>query len=165
MQSKNGDVLSLPARFGEAIGVFVLLLWLGFLAYHQIADTGFYTDEFGFLEMVCLYGPAILALIAPITRAVTGRRNPARPYEAFASMFQAAGAIWLLIVFPFDYAFLADALPDPIRFVLSWVTDDIARIIFIIMIIASPITAMTNLWRYLTFPRFSDREPTRTAKV
>jgi hypothetical protein len=146
------------------IAVPILLLMFSFLLYHQLADTGFYTDEFGFLEMVCLYGPAILALIAPIARVVTGRRNPARPFEAFTNLIQTFTAIWLLTVFPFDYTHLADALPGPIRFVLSWVTDDIARIIFIIMIIASPITAMTNLWRYVTFPRFSDRGPARTAK-
>jgi hypothetical protein len=159
MQAKNKDMLSPGQRVGEVISVCALFVTFGFVLYHQLADTGFFTDEFGFLEKLCIYGPLFLGMVAPIIRAVTGRRNPARPYEAFSNICLAAGTYWLLQVFPLDYTHLADALPAPLRFSLSWVADDIARIVLTLMIIASSISAIAITVRYLTFPRHPRHMP------
>ena len=156
MRSIKQDALKPSERVGELFAVQMLLLMLGFLVYHLVADTGFYTDEFGLFEKLCLFGPIVAAMYAPLTRLILGRRNPARPLEASADLLQALGSLWLLMVFPFDYSHLPDALPGFLRFTLSWVTDDIARIVFILMIAVGMISAIGIMWRYVTFPRLRE---------
>ena len=144
----SNEFLTPLQRLIEFITIAGMLLLIGFLAYHQIADTGFFTDRFGSIEMASLYAPALLSLAAPLTRALSGHRNSARPFEAATNLFLAAGSLWLLSVFPFNYAHLADPLPDAIQFVLSWVTNDIAKLFFILQVIICPIAAIAIMWKY-----------------
>jgi hypothetical protein len=153
VQKQDRETLSVLARWGEVIIIGMMLFLLAFLVYHQTANTGFFTEKFGSLEMVCLYGPLLLGIAAPAVRAYTGRRNPGRPFEAATSLFLAAGSLWLLSVFPFSFAHLADALPQSIRFILAWVTDDIGRIPLILQVIIGPITAILTTWRFLSMRR------------
>src|SRR5215471_388754 len=102
------EILTIPQRWGEGVTIVVMLLLLSFFAYHQAANTGFFTAKFGVIEMFFLYGPILLSLVAPGSRALNGHRNPARPLEAATNMFLAIAALWLLTVFPFNYAHLAD---------------------------------------------------------
>ncbi len=81
VEKNDKEVLTTSQRWVELISVFAMLLLFGFFAYHQVANTGFFTDKFGVLEMFCLYGPILVSLAAPIARALNGRRNPARPFE------------------------------------------------------------------------------------
>lgn len=148
LKKPDRESLSPAARVGEIILLGMCLLLLAFLVYHQAANTGFYTEKFGTFEMLCLYVPLLLAFSAPAVRALTGHRNPGRPFEAVTSLLLAGAAAWLLVVFPFNYAHLADALPQGVRFILAWVTDDIARIVFILQIVVGPLSALVNLWRY-----------------
>lgn len=144
------EVLSTPARWAELVIVAAMLVLLGFLVNHQSVNSGFFTEKFGTFEMVCLYGPILLSLAAPIVRAVIGRRNPARPYEAATSLFLGLGSLWLLNVFPFDFTHLADTLPSGLQFVLAWFTNDIGRIPLILQVIIGPISAIVHLWKYAT---------------
>jgi hypothetical protein len=113
-------------------------------------NTGFFTEKFGGLEMLCLYGPLLFGISAPAIRALTGQRNPARPFEAAASLFLSLGSLGLLTVFPLDYTHLADALPRGLRFLLAWVTDDIARVVLVIQIIIGPFVALIAIWKYVS---------------
>lgn len=142
------DRLSPPARLGEVIMIICMLLLFAFFVYHQSAETGFFTEKFGVLEMICLYVPLLLGMSAPAVRAWTGHRNPARPFEAVTSLLLALGALWLLIVFPFDYSHLADTLPNSVQFILAWVTDGIAKVVFLLQIVFGPISALVTMWRY-----------------
>lgn len=136
-------------RFGELVAVVVMLLMMAFFVYHQVTDTGFFTAKFGPQAMFFFYGPMLLALTAPLTRALVGRRNPARLVEAVANLFQLIAAVWLLTVFPFNFAHLADALPGPLHFVLAWFNDDLGRLVLILQIIVCPIVVLVRIWQYL----------------
>ncbi len=152
-KSKNKydqDSISSPLRLAEIFFALCLLLLFAFLANHQITDTGFFTSEFGTLHMVCLYVPLILGINAPLVRAWTGKRNTARPFEIFTSLTLAFGSLILVTTFPFDYSHLADTLPQPLQFVLAWVTDDIGRIVLTLQVVIGPITAMTTGWKYMS---------------
>jgi hypothetical protein len=152
----NDEVLATWQRWAELLIVVATLLLFGFFAYHQLTSTGFFTAKFGSLEMFFLYGPILLSLAAPVARAWIGRRNPARPVEAAANLFLGVGSVWLLIVFPFNFSHLADVLPGAIRFVLSWVTNDIGKIPLILQVIVGLISALSTTWKYLSVRR---REP------
>ena len=152
-EKADREILTLPQRFGEVVTLVVTLLFLSFFAYHQAANTGFFTAAFGPQAMFFFYGPLLLSMAAPMTRALLGRRNPARPLEVVTNLFVAIAALWLLIVFPFNFAHLADALPTGIRFLLAWVNNDIGRIPLILQLIVCPIVALVTTWQYLAHRR------------
>ncbi|HVB62779.1 MAG TPA: hypothetical protein VNE61_16420 [Ktedonobacteraceae bacterium] len=152
-EKTDKEVLTTGQRFGEFVSVVATLLLCGFFVYHQVANTGFFTAKFGALEMFCLYGPILVSLAAPAVRAVTGRRNPARPLEVATNVFMAIAALWLLEVFPFNFSHLADALPGAIHFVLAWITNDIGKVLLILQIIIGSISAFLTTWKYLSMRR------------
>jgi hypothetical protein len=121
-----------------------------FFAYHQLANTGFFSSSYGGLEMILLYGSILFSALAPLTRALTGRRNPARPVETAGNIFFEAAQIWLLILFPFNFSHLSAALPSQLGFLLSWITNDIGRILLVLGIISMPVFASINIRRYLS---------------
>jgi hypothetical protein len=147
-QRIDREFLTPSQRFGEMAAIIVMLLFFSFFVYHQAANTGFFTAKFGSQEMFFFYGPMLLSLAAPLIRAMVGRRNPSRPAEAVTNLFQTVAAVWLLVVFPFNFAHLADALPSPLHFVLAWVNNDIGRLVMIIQIIICPIVALVRTWQY-----------------
>jgi hypothetical protein len=157
IEEKPGrEVLTAGQRFGEIISIIVMLLVFGFFVSHQRTDTGFFAARFGAVEMFCLYGPILLSLFAPAVRALSGRRNPARPLEVATNVFMALAAIWLLLVFPFNFSHLADALPAAIRFVIAWINNDIGKVALILQTIVCPIIAIATTWKYVSVRR---REP------
>lgn len=145
------EILTPPGRLGELVLVAFMFVLFGFFVYHQTTNTGFFTDKFGTLEMLALYGPILLGMAAPLSRALTGHRNPARPLEALGSLALALGSLWLLVVFPFDYTHLADPLPQGTRFIMSWISDNIGRLFLILQIIIGPIAAVIQMIKYLTY--------------
>ncbi|MBL8154869.1 MAG: hypothetical protein JNM70_11855 [Anaerolineae bacterium] len=145
------DRLSLALRGIEVFFALCLLLLFGFFIYHQTQPTGFFTEKFGTLEMFWLYAPLLFGLSAPLIRAWTGHRNPARPFEAATSLFLAVAALWLLSVFPFNFAHLADALPEGLRFLLAWITDGVGQFFLLLQIIIGVPTALVAIWRYFSF--------------
>lgn len=152
-EKTDKEVLTTPQRWGELISVFPMLLLFSFFVYHQVANTGFFTAKFGALEMFCLYGPILLSLVAPVVRAVSGRRNPARPFDIATYLFLAIAALWFLMVFPFNFSHLADALPGAFHFVLAWITNDIGRVFLILQVIIGPISAILTTRKYLSLRR------------
>lgn len=147
-ESTDREVLSPAARIGDTAIILAMLGLLAFLLIHQLRGTGFFTTEFGPFEMFCLYGPILVQFAAPVIRVVTGRRNPARPYEAATNLFLMVGSLWLLIRFPFDFSHLADVLPEGLQFLLAWVTDLLGGIALALQVITAPINAVRELWRY-----------------
>lgn len=151
MNAYDHDRMTVVQRMVEVITIFPMIGLFGFFVYHQQVNSGFFTEKFGVLQALCLYVPLILGLFAPAVRAWTGHRNPARPYEIATSLLLSLGSLVLLIGFPFSFAHLADTLPEGLRFILAWVTDDIGRILMILQIIIGPITAVLAAWRYFSY--------------
>lgn len=156
----NNEFLDLGQRFGEIVAAVIVLLILAFYLYHQTSNTGFFTAKFGGWEMFAFYGPIILSLVPPIGRAVIGRRNPIRPYEAAGNIFFAFALLYLLIVFPFNFAHFSDALPTFLRFTLSWVTNDIAKVVLALAVAGGLISAGYNIVKYVMYhPTASSSQP------
>ncbi len=149
----DNDILSPSQRWSGLTVIVAMLALLGFFAAHQLANTGFFTDKFGSLEMLALYVPILISFAAPIVRAISGRQNPARPFEAAMNISLAIGSLWLVIVFPFNFMHLTDVLPGAIRFVLSWITDDIARWVLILQVIIGVIIAPLTIFTFFSIRR------------
>ena len=152
VEKTDKEVLTTAQRWGEvSISVVPMLLLFGFFADHQVAHiTGLLHSRIRSVgEMFCLYGPILVSLAAPGVRAVSGRRNPARPFDAATYVFLAIAALWFLMVFPFNFSYLADALPGALHFVLSWITNDIGKVFLILQVIIGPISAFLTTRKYL----------------
>jgi hypothetical protein len=153
VEKTNEEILTKSQRWAGLTIVGAMLLLCGFFAYHQFANTGFFTAAFGSAEMFSLYGPILLSFAAPVIRALSGRKNSARPFEAATSLFLAMGSLWLFIVFPFNFSHLADILPGVIRIILSWITNDIGRLVLILQVIIGAITALLTILKYFSIRR------------
>jgi len=120
---------------GIAIVVFSVLMVLYFVA-HQMRSTGFFTATFGTLEMLMLYGFFVFWIVSAGLEGVFGRRLLSRLFDVFGGLiFATIGIAWLLVVFPFEFAYFADVLPDSLRFLVQWISNDIARGLMVLGII------------------------------
>lgn len=143
------DVLTAGQRIGAILGVIGMLLLLGFFVLHQTGQTGFFNEKFGTLEMLLLYVPIGLSILNFGVQVVTGRQHPARPFEAASGLLLGLAAIWFLIHFPFEFSRLGDVLPQGLRFLLGWVTNDLGKIPLVIQVIAGPLGAFQAIRAFL----------------
>ena len=150
VEEKKDEVVMTPAR--RWVGLYtvgLMLLLLAFFVYHLWKGTGFFTDKFGWAEMLALYGPIVVSFGPPIQRLVQGQRNPARPLEAATDISLAAGSIWLWNQFPFDFTHLADPFPAAMRFAFAWLTNDTGRFILLLQIAIGFISGLAIIVSYV----------------
>ena len=93
------------------------------------------------------YGYFLFWIVTSGLEGILGCRYLSRFFDVFGGIiFATFCIIWLFVIFPFDFSNFTDLLPVNIRFLLGWITNDIARIlmlfgiiIHIIALIYSPI--------------------------
>jgi hypothetical protein len=147
---REKEILSLAQRWAGMYTFVLMLLLLVFFAYHQWENTGFFTDKFGWAEMLALYAPILISFGPPIQRLIQGRRNPARPLEAVTDLSLAIGSFWLWTHFPFNFAHLADPFPVAMRFAFAWITNNIGRWILLLQVIIGFLSSITTMASYLS---------------
>jgi hypothetical protein len=120
---------------GIAIVVFSVLMALYFVT-HQVRSTGFFTAEFGTSEMFMLYGLLSLGIISAGLEGVFGLRLYSRLFDVFGGLILAAVCTgWLLVIFPFEFAYFPDVAPESLRFLVGWISNDIARVLMVLAFI------------------------------
>ena len=126
------------------IGIVVVsILMVLYFAAHQTWSTGFFTETFGTLEMIMLYGSLIFWIISSGLEGVLGQRLLSRLFDVFGGViFVTIGLAWLLVVFPFEFAHFAEVLPDSLRFLVQWISNDIARVLMVLGIIVFAVAAV-----------------------
>ncbi len=118
-------------------------LMLFYLAAHQAWSTGFFTAKFGAIEMFLLYGSWISWIITSGLEGILGKRFLSRLFDSFGGIiFIAMATAWLVIVFPFDFTYFADVLPITLRFLVQWISNDIARILLVLYTVAMGIASI-----------------------
>jgi hypothetical protein len=145
--------LSAPQRFGEVVGLLFSLLPIAYFMYSFAAGTGFFTSAFGPWEQFWFFAPMFVSLAAPLVRALVGRRNAARPFQILSNVLLAVGSWVLLVVFPFDFSHLGDALPWGLSFMLNWVPDWLGRVGLVLAIVGGTIGALSTTWRFISASR------------
>jgi heme A synthase len=120
---------------GIAIVVFSVLI-VSYFVTHQRRSTGFFTAAFDTMEMLMLYGFWGFWIVTSGLEGIFGRRLYSRLVDVFGGIILATIATaWLLVVFPFEFAYFSDVLPEPLRFLVRWITNDIARVLMVLGII------------------------------
>lgn len=76
-------------------------------------STGFFTAEFGALEQFLFYGYWAVWITTASLEGILGLRLLSRLFDVFGGItFLLISTVVLLIIFPFDFQYLADALPE-----------------------------------------------------
>ncbi len=126
------DVRSNERFFGIFLVIFNFSCLL-FYIFHQINSTGFFSNKFGFIEMIMLYGSFITWIITASLESIFNKKHISRLFDLYGGMeFLSFSSIWLLVVFPFDFTFFSDILPYYLEFSLRWISNDIAKICMIL---------------------------------
>jgi hypothetical protein len=147
------DSLPLSERAGEVVGVIFILLVTVFWVVHHTSSTGFFTSKFGPAEAFLFYASLLFGLIPAAGRIIMGRKNMLRPLNILSMVLILAAFVWLLWVFPFDFSHLADVLPEALRFLLQWISDDVARVLMTIAIIGTSIGLIYTTVLYVSVRR------------
>ena len=126
-------------KWSDAIaGSFFALLTVAFFAAHQTWATGFFLPSFGLVEQVLFYGSILSsAVIAANVIALGIREDRAIMLQMVGAALWMVTTVWLYMVFPFNFSHFADVVPSPLRFLVTWLTNDIARIIWALIVIGS----------------------------
>ena len=120
---------------GIALVVISVLMGLYFIA-HQTRPTGLFTEAFGTAEALMLYGSLVFWVVSAGLEGILGRRLLSRLVEVFGGLILATFATaWLLAVFPFEFANFADVLPESLRFLVQWISNDIARVLMVLGVV------------------------------
>ncbi len=148
------DIPSFSKRVGEGVGAGILvILFYVFYVVPQTSSTGFFTSKFGLAETFLLYVPAVFNVVTTAAKVVVSRKNVLRPFEAFQLGLGAVAGIWLFVVFPFDFSHLTDVLPNFLRFLLLWISNDVAKVLLPIGIILSSAAAVYIATLYVSVRR------------
>jgi hypothetical protein len=142
---ENKDIMSFSERCGELVAITAMILITAFFVYNQTSNTGFFTSAYGVPEIILFYGAGIFGMIVSASRAATGNRRTVRPLELVSDVFLLITTIWLLYVFPFNFGHLTAALPSSVKFLFTWISNDIGRILLALGVIGATIaTAVTS---------------------
>lgn len=131
------DALPTGERIGQGVGIVINVLVIAFFVVHQTRPTHFFTDEFRTFQMVVFYVVLVLGIVPMLVRLITNRRNDGRLWEAVNMALFAAGGLYLLVLWPFDFSHFAEPLPRALEPALEWITDSIARWVIGIGVAAS----------------------------
>jgi len=141
--------------------VFVSVFMVLYFVSNQIWSTGFFTSKFGMLEMFLLYGSLVAWTITGSLEGIFGQRLLSRLFDVFGGIiFITISLAWLLAVFPFEFAHFADVLPDFLRFLVQWISNDIARGIMVIGIIVLAVAAVYSpiAYKFVGLKRFKRKQ-------
>ena len=143
------DVIPYSERAGNIVGVVAILLIVLYFVAHQVWSTGFFTSRFGTVEMLLFYISLMFGMVTSAVRGLFGRKNFARLFDILGFVLFTVVLAWLYMVFPFDFAYFADALPNFLRFLLQWISNDIARALMLLGVIATPVMAVYTAVLYV----------------
>ena len=143
------DKIPYSERIGSVVAIILGVLVFFYFVAHQMWATGFFTAAFGILEVSLFYGVMVLEIVPNAMKVLFGRKNLARFFEALAAVLSVVALAWFFVVFPFNFAYFADALPDFLRFLLQWISNDIVGGLMVLGLIVAPIVAVYQALVYV----------------
>jgi hypothetical protein len=139
------DYIPDEERTTSIVLIVVCVLIMLYYVAHMMLSTGFFTATLGTLEILFLFGVPIF-WIATSTLMLVERKNQSRDLDSYGGLiFATAGIAWLLVLFPFEFAYFTDVLPVFLRFLLQWISNDIARVLMVLLFIFHLVTAGFSL--------------------
>lgn len=141
--------------FGIFIVIFSVFM-IYFFGSHQMNSTGFFTVKFGTFEMFLFYGFWVFWITTAFLEAFLSQRLLSRMVDSFGGLFFAVFSLgWHAFVFPFEFTHFADVVPGFLRFLVRWISNDVARVIIVILCILHLLAAVYSPLAY-KFVEFKD---------
>ena len=101
--------------------------------------------NFGIYEMIMIYGIP-LYWITTSALILIDQKHPSRDLDSYGGLFFATFAFgWLIVIFPFNAVYFADVLPEVLRFLVQWVTNEIALASLIVLFVVHLVLAVYSL--------------------
>jgi hypothetical protein len=140
------------AKVAEVVATtFFTTLVFGFYMAHYAWSTGFFTSGFTPLLAVLFFASVLYVIVNTTAKAITARKDIVALVELVGAVLFLTVAAWIFVAFPFNFTHIADVVPVPLQFVLSWLTNDIGRIIVALVLLAAVITVAVDsvklVWR------------------
>ena len=143
------DRIRLSGRVGEIVGIVFSVIVFLFLYENQLRGVAFFASTFGSTAQFFFYAPLFIGMALSLARALHGRRNAIKPFDALNALFVAVAAFWLLSVFPFDFTRFGDMFPVSIQVLFGWITNGVGRALFTLAGIASVLKFFYTVILYL----------------
>jgi len=105
----------------------------------------------------------MFGIVSTTLRGLFGRKNLARLFDIFGLLLATVAIAWLFVVFPFDFAYFADVLPGFLRFLLKWISNDIARALMVLGIIVTLVMTIYTAILYVFVRRELSKPTLKTA--
>ena len=143
------DRLKQGERAGQLIGVVFGVIMVIFLLLHWAQDTGFYTSEFDEIDATVLFAPILFGMVPELFRFMVGRKNLSRPLDVIVSLLFVFSAVYFLNDFQFNMEAFSQPLPGSLRFILDWISEDIAKVLLVIGVIGGGFSVVWNALTYV----------------
>ena len=155
----HGRLMIGYAKASDVVGPSIAtLLIFGFYMAHYAWSTGFFTDGFTPLLATLFYASVLYTVVNAAVKAITPDKVTRALVELLGSALFAVVAAWFFVAFPLNFAHVADVVPASAQFLLTWLTNDVGRIlvaiVFAASIIALGVNAFRLAWRLLARPIF-----------
>ena len=131
------DKMRPSERVGQLAGVVIAIIVALYFTVLYTSNSGFFTSEFGTTEAIIFFGIAYFGIIPGLSKALFGRKNITRPLDVILSTSLLIATIWFLSNYPFDFSHLPDALPSSLKFMVSWVSDDLVKALMVLVVVVS----------------------------
>lgn len=149
----KNDRIAGGSLVGEVVAFIFVSALLWFFIAHELNDTGFYTDEFGTLEKVLLFGAGGFAVSLIALRIAVRRKNIIRPLDTASLLLFAVAHADLLAVFPFDFAYVGDAMPRFLAWSVDWMSGTVGAIVLGLGVFGGTVGAVFTLVTYVNVKR------------
>ena len=133
---------------GEFVALVLMMAALWFFVAHKLNETGFYTEEFGGMEMFALYSAGAFTVFVAAVRIALRRHNIVRPLETASFVLLSVAHAVLLVRFPFDFDHVADVLPGALEWTVGWISETIGKVILALGIPGGIIAAAITMIIY-----------------
>lgn len=141
----HGRLMIGHAKASEAIpSIIATFLIGGFYIAHQAWSTGFFTADFTILLATAFYASVFYVIVNSAAKVLIARKDVVILIELIGAVLFMGVAAWVYFVFPFNFAHLADVVPVQAQFALTWITNDIGRIIVDIALFGSIIAVIID---------------------
>jgi hypothetical protein len=140
----NNEIAS-DDKVASIVLIVVNALLGTYLIAQQVTSTGFFAPKFSALDMIMLYGIPIYWITTSVLILI-GQKHPSRDLDSYGGLFFATFAIgWLIGVFPFNFTYFANVLPNSLRFLVQWISNDIVIALLILLFVVHLILALYSL--------------------
>lgn len=140
-----GNEIKADDKIASILLIVVNGLFGLYLIAHQMGSTGFFAPKFSAFEMVMLYGIMIYWITTSVLILI-GQKHPSRDLDSYGGLFFATFAIgWLIVIFPFSFTHFSDVLPDFLRFLVQWISNEIGLVLLILLFVIHLIFAVYSL--------------------